>query len=315
LVEDLTASVVAALVRGKPGGATFHIEDIQDHVELALMRSGEHEVARAYVLYRERRAQERAAAREQQAAAGEPATPVLNVVDNGVASPLDERALAQLIDGACEGLGDHVDGAAVLRDTLKNIYDGVSLQELHRSAILSARALIEKEPDYSLVTARLLLHTIRREVLTAEVSQDEMAERYAEYFPRFIRRGVEAGLLDPSLLQFDLARIGAALDARRDLQFSYLGLQTLYDRYFLHIDERRIELPQAFFMRVAMGLALNEIDREARAIEFYELLSKFDFMSSTPTLFNSGTQRSQLSSCYLTTVSDDLEGIYEAIKE
>ena len=315
LVEDLTASVVAALVRGKPGGATFHIEDIQDHVELALMRSGEHEVARAYVLYRERRAQERAAAREQQAAAGEPATPVLNVVDNGVASPLDERALAQLIDGACEGLGDHVDGAAVLRDTLKNIYDGVSLQELHRSAILSARALIEKDPDYSLVTARLLLHTIRREVLGAEVSQDEMAERYAEYFPRFIRRGVEAGLLDPSLLQFDLARIGAALDARRDLQFSYLGLQTLYDRYFLHIDERRIELPQAFFMRVAMGLALNEIDREARAIEFYELLSKFDFMSSTPTLFNSGTQRSQLSSCYLTTVSDDLEGIYEAIKE
>jgi ribonucleoside-diphosphate reductase alpha chain len=314
LVEELTGNVVAALVRGKPGGATFHIEDIQDHVELALMRSGEHEVARAYVLYRERRAQERAAAREKQAAAAS-ATPVLHVVDNGVSAPLDERALAQLVESACEGLGDHVDSAAVLRDTLKNLYDGVSLQEVHRSAILAARALIEKDPDYSLVTARLLLHTIRREVLGAEVSQAEMAERYAEYFPRFIRRGVEAGLLDPALLQFDLARIGAALNAQRDLQFSYLGLQTLYDRYFLHIDDRRIELPQAFFMRVAMGLALNEIDREARAIEFYELLSKFDFMSSTPTLFNSGTQRSQLSSCYLTTVSDDLEGIYEAIKE
>ncbi|MFA7504578.1 MAG: ribonucleoside-diphosphate reductase subunit alpha [Burkholderiaceae bacterium] len=316
LVEELTGNVVAALVRGKPGGATFHIEDVQDHVELALMRSGEHEVARAYVLYRERRAQERAAAREKQVAAGEaPAAPVLHVVDNGVATPLDEGALARLIESACEGLGEHVDGAPVLRDTLKNLYDGVSLEEVHRSAILSARALIEKDPDYSLVTSRLLLHTIRREVLGAEVPQAEMAERYAEYFPRFIRRGVEAGRLDEALLQFDLARIGAAIDAQRDLQFSYLGLQTLYDRYFLHVDERRIELPQAFFMRVAMGLALNEVDREARAIEFYELLSKFDFMSSTPTLFNSGTQRSQLSSCYLTTVSDDLDGIYEAIKE
>jgi ribonucleoside-diphosphate reductase alpha chain len=316
LVEELTGSVVAALVRGKPGGATFHIEDVQDHVELALMRSGEHEVARAYVLYRERRAQERAAAREKQRAAGEvPAAPVLHVIDNGVATPLDERALERLIDGACEGLGEHVDGAPVLRDTLKNLYDGVSLEEVHRSAILSARALIEKDPDYSLVTSRLLLHTIRREVLGAEVPQSEMAERYAEYFPRFIRRGVEAGRLDEALLQYDLARIGAAIDAQRDLQFSYLGLQTLYDRYFLHVDERRIELPQAFFMRVAMGLALNEVDREARAIEFYQLLSKFDFMSSTPTLFNSGTQRSQLSSCYLTTVSDDLDGIYEAIKE
>ncbi len=316
LVEDLTGNVVGALVRGKPGGATFHIEDVQDHVELALMRSGEHEVARAYVLYRERRAQERAAAREKQAAAGvAPAAPVLHVIDNGVSTPLDERALTQLIDGACVGLGEQIDGAPVLRDTLKNLYDGVSLDEVYKSAILSARALIEKDPDYSLVTARLLLHTIRREVLGAEVAQSAMGERYAEYFPGFIKRGVEAGRLDEALLQYDLARIGAAIDADRDLQFSYLGLQTLYDRYFLHIDERRIELPQAFFMRVAMGLALQEVDREARAIEFYQLLSKFDFMSSTPTLFNSGTQRSQLSSCYLTTVSDDLDGIYEAIKE
>ena len=191
----------------------------------------------------------------------------------------------------------------------------VPMEEVHKAAILAARTLIEKDPGYTRATARLLLHTIRREILGEEVSQAQMAERYAEYFPRFIKKGVEAELLDGKLLQFDLARLGAALDASRDLQFDYLGLQTLYDRYFLHVRKSRIELPQAFFMRVAMGLALNEIDREARAIEFYEVLSSFDFMSSTPTLFNSGTLRSQLSSCYLTTVPDDLDGIYQAIKE
>ena len=309
LVESLTAGVVAALTRGKPSGGIFHIEDIQDHVELALMRSGEHEVARAYVLYRERRAQERAARRAQAQA------PVLNVVDGGARAPLDHDALRALIASACAGLDDYVSVDAVLAETVKNLYDGVAIEEVHKSAILSARALIEKDPAYGQVTARLLLHTIRREVLGSEVSQEAMGERYAEYFPRFVRRGVEAGLLNDALQQFDLARLGAAIVAERDLQFSYLGLQTLYDRYFLHVDERRIELPQAFFMRVAMGLAINEVDREERAIEFYELLSKFDFMSSTPTLFNSATQRSQLSSCYLTTVSDDLDGIFEAIKE
>jgi ribonucleoside-diphosphate reductase alpha chain len=311
-VERLTQSVVGALLRGRPGGATFHIEDIQDHVELALMRSGEHEVARAYVLYRERRAQERAAKQRERAEADRP---VLHVVDGGIRRPLDPAALRALIDAACAGLGEVVAVDAVLRETVKNLYDGVPVDEVYKSAILAARALIEKDPAYSQVTARLLLHTVRREVLGEEVAQADMAVRYRDYFPSFVRRGVEAGLLDPALLQFDLPRLGAALVAGRDLQFGYLGLQTLYDRYFLHVGDTRIELPQAFFMRVAMGLALNEIDREARAIEFYELLSTFDFMSSTPTLFNSGTQRSQLSSCYLTTVSDDLDGIYEAIKE
>ncbi len=160
-----------------------------------------------------------------------------------------------------------------------------------------------------------MLHTIRREVTGEELLHSDMEARYADYFAQFVKKGIGAELLDEKMAQFDLARLGAALKADRDLQFDYLGLQTLYDRYFLHIDDVRIELPQAFFMRVAMGLALNEIDREARAIEFYEVLSSFDFMSSTPTLFNAGTRRSQLSSCYLTTVSDDLDGIYEALKE
>jgi ribonucleoside-diphosphate reductase alpha chain len=315
LVDLQTQSVVAALVRNKPAGGTFHIEDIQDQVELALMRSGEHEVARSYVLYREKRSQERAARLAKAAASGQQTENRINVLDGGVIRPLDQARLQSLIEAACLGLGDTVRPDQVLVETLKNIYDGIPLDEVYKSSILSARALIETDPAYSLVTARLLLHTIRREVLADEVDQAGMTTRYAEYFPRFVKRGVEAGLLDARLGQFDLQRLGNALRAERDNQFSYLGLQTLYDRYFLHIDEQRIELPQAFFMRVAMGLSLDEIDRESRAIEFYELLSSFDFMSSTPTLFNSGTQRSQLSSCYLTTVADDLDGIYEAIKE
>src|SRR5579863_4807085 len=309
LVEQLTQNVVRALLRSRPNGGTFHIEDIQDQVELALMRGGEHNVARAYVLYREKRNQERHAQEESAPSTG------LNVVDNGIARPLDMKALTALIESACANLGDAVSAEPIVAETVKNLYDGVPMSQVYDSAILAARTMIEKDPAYSQVTARILLHTIRREILEEEVTQTEMADRYAEYFPQFIKRGIGAGLLDDKLQQFDLKRLGAALDNSRDLQFGYLGLQTLYDRYFLHHDGVRIEMPQAFFMRVAMGLSLNEIDREARAIEFYNVLSSFDFMSSTPTLFNSGTRRSQLSSCYLTTVDDDLDGIYEALKE
>ncbi len=311
LVAQLTSSVVAALARRQPNGGTFHIEDIQDQVELALMRSGEQDVARAYVLYRERRNQERI----QQKKSRVVAEPALHVTENGERKPLDRDALFGVIEAACEGLGDGVDPEPIFEATLKNLYDGVPVDEISKSAILSARALIERDPAYSYVTSRLLLHTIRREVLGEEVGQVAMATRYAECFFEFVAKGVRAELLDSRLAQFDLVRLGKVLDARRDLKFGYLGLQTLYDRYFLHIDESRIELPQTFFMRVAMGLAINEIEREARAIEFYEVLSNFDFMSSTPTLFNSGTLHSQLSSCYLTTVDDDLDQIFGAIRE
>jgi ribonucleoside-diphosphate reductase alpha chain len=312
MVGQLTEQVVGALVRSRPNGGTFHIEDIQDGVELALMRSGEHDVARAYVLYRERRAQERAQSGHQEATAAEH---TFQVSENGINKPLDVNKLRSAIVSAAAGLGEFVDTELILKETLKNLYDGVPIEEIYKSAILAARVLVEKDPAYTKVTARLLLHTIRKEVIGQETSQEAMDTEYANYFPTFIKKGVEAGLLNSELGRFDLKRLGQALDASRDLQFDYLGLQTLYDRYFLHIKGQRIELPQVFFMRVAMGLALNEIDREARAIEFYEILSSFDFMSSTPTLFNSGTLHSQLSSCYLTTVGDDLDGIYEAIKE
>jgi ribonucleoside-diphosphate reductase alpha chain len=311
-VDALTQAVVKALVRSRPGGGTFHIEDVQDQVELGLMRGGHQEVARAYVLYRERRTQERAKQGEQEA---QIAAPALHVLDRGERVALDVSELKGLIESACQGLGDSITAAPIVAETMRNLYDGVPLDEVYKASILAARTLIEKDPDYTFATARLLLHTIFKEIVGREVMPADRATAYADYFPSFIKKGVENELLDEKLLQYDLPRLGAALKAERDNQFDYLGLQTLYDRYFLHVRKNRIELPQAFFMRVSMGLALNEIDREARAIEFYEVLSSFDFMSSTPTLFNSGTLRSQLSSCYLTTVPDDLDGIYESIKE
>ena len=311
VVENLTHTVMRALMRSRPGGGTFHIEDVQDHVELGLMRSGNHEVARAYVLYRERRNQERQQLQAQHA----PSAPAIHVMDHGQRVALDVKKLHDCITAACAGLGADVDPAPVLSETLRNLYDGMNMDEVFKASILAARTLIEKEPDYSFVTARLLLHTIVRETLGHDVASADMGTAYASYFPGYIAKGVEHDLLNPDMLNFDLPRLALALNAERDQQFDYLGLQTLYDRYFLHVKKQRIELPQAFFMRVAMGLALNEDDRNARAIEFYELLSSFDFMSSTPTLFNSGTQRSQLSSCYLTTVPDDLGGIYDAIRE
>lgn len=314
LVEELTNNVVAALMRRQPNGGTFHIEDVQDQVELSLMRSGEHDVARAYVLYRAKQMEERRAAKEA-AGTQQPAAPQIHVVDNGQRLPLDINDVHALVNAACAGLEKHVDADAIVAETLRNLYDGVPVEELHKSAILAARALMETDPAYSQVTARILLHTIRKEVFGKEVPQAKAAAEYITYFPQYVAKGIENELLDAELGKYDLERLAKALVADRDLQFGYIGLQTLYDRYFLHVRETRIEMPQAFYMRVAMGLALREADREERAIEFYNLLSSFDFMSSTPTLFNSGTRRSQLSSCYLTTVGDDLEGIYDAIKE
>jgi ribonucleoside-diphosphate reductase alpha chain len=284
---------------------------VQDQVELSLMRGSHHEAARAYVLYREKRTQERAQKVTQEA----PKTPQLHAIDNGVRIVLDLDRLNGLIASACAGLGADVKPEPIMAETMRNLYDGVPMDEVYKASVLAARTLIEKDPDYTYATARLLFHTMAKEVLGRDVVQADMAQCYIDYFPQFIQKGVDNELLDPKLLTFDLARLGAALKADRDLQFDYLGLQTLYDRYFLHVGKSRIELPQAFFMRVAMGLTLNEVDRETRAIEFYEVMSSFDFMSSTPTLFNSGTLRSQLSSCYLTTVPDDLDGIYESIKE
>ena len=319
-VEELTGQVVNALTRRLPSGGTVHIEDIQDQVELALMRAGEHRVARSYVLYREEHARERAA--KAAAKAELRAVSVISVtLADGRTEPLDTERLARLVGEACDGL-DAVAAQPILAETLRNLFDGICERDVGQALVMSARSQIEQDPQYSQVAARLLLDILRREGLgylamaPGVETQSELAACYGDYFSAYVARAVELELLDPRLGQFDLARLGAALRPERDLQFTYLGLQTLYDRYFLHTsDGTRFELPQAFFMRVAMGLAIEEIEREERAIEFYELLSSFAFMSSTPTLFNAGTLRPQLSSCYLTTVPDDLDGIYSAIKD
>ena len=319
LVQDLTEQLTEALMRRNPAGGTVHIEDIQDQVELALMRSGEHKVARSYVLYREEQARKRA--EEAAKKTTEKLETRLNVtLADGTQRPLDIERLRRLVTEACSGL-EAVTVESILDDTYRNLFDGVKEQDVSQALVMSARTLIEQEPNYSYAAARLLMDMLRREALgflgldTGVATQHEMSQGYSEYFASYVKQGADLELLDKRLTQYDLERLGAALQPERDLQFTYLGLQTLYDRYFIHSKGIRFELPQAFFMRVAMGLAINEIDREGRAIEFYNLLSSFDFMSSTPTLFNSGTLRPQLSSCYLTTVPDDLDGIYGAIKD
>ena len=315
-VAQLTTMVSGTFKRRMPTGGMVHIEEIQDQVELALMRSGEQKVARSYVLYRD----ERARARDI-AAPSVRHHPTLHVIKaDGSRELLDLGRLEGLVANACEGLTG-VEPTAIVEDTLRNLYDGAREADINNVLVMCARVLIEQEPNYTYVTARLLLDHLRAEGLSflgiaESATQADMAQRYPEALPAYIARGIELELLDPLLSAYDLARLGAALKPERDFQFTYLGLQTLYDRYFLHSNDIRFELPQIFFMRVAMGLALREEgDREARAIEFYDLMSSFDYMASTPTLFNAGTLRPQLSSCYLTTVPDDLFGIYGAIQD
>ncbi len=317
-VEALTQQIVQTLSRRADLARAIHIEDIQDQVELALMRSGDHKVARAYVLYREERAQERRK-HEENAHPSTQARLQVRLNDDHL-EPLDEASLEQVIAVACEGL-DGVSADAVMAEVRRNLYDGILLRELGLAQTMAARALVEQEPNYAYVSARLLLNNLRDEALGFVLpgvltnSQKHSDLRYQEYFPEFVRRGIELEILDKELNNYDLPKLAAALKPERDRNFQFLGLQTLYDRYFLHKGGVRFELPQAFFMRVSMGLAVREINRDARAIEFYDLLSSFDFMCSTPTLFNAGTLRPQLSSCFLTTISDDLDGIFKAIKD
>ena len=316
-VNQITESVIEVFERRMPSGGTLHIEEIQDQVELQLMRSEELEVARSYILYRAGRTQER---KKVAPIIDIPDVPKINITkSDGTKSPLDVERLASLIADACEGLKD-VSINEVLEEALKNLYDGVSVSDMRSSLIMSARTKVEKEPNYSFVTARILMDQIRNEALGfLGIAEDATYEQMEAYYPKalnaYIDKGIELDILDEELRNYDLEKLGNAIDHTRDNQFTYLGLQTLYDRYFIHCDEVRYELPQVFFMRVAMGLAIEEENREERTIEFYKLLSSFDYMSSTPTLFNSGTKRPQLSSCYLTTVPDDLDGIFGAIKD
>ena len=317
-VNELASAVTMTFSRRMPSGGTLHIEEIQDQVELELMRSEERTVARSYVLYRE----ERTRVRKEETAEEEPqqAEPGIRVIlDDGTEAALDIRRINTIVEEACDGLKD-VSAEEIIEEAKKNLYDGVTMEDVRTSLVMTARTLVEKEPNYTFVTARILLDNLRTEALSflgvkGEATQGEMEKLYPEVLQTFIQKGIENEIVNPELLNMDIKKLGEALKPERDKNFTYLGLQTLYDRYFIHKENVRYELPQVFFMRVAMGLSINEESREEKAIEFYNLLSSFDYMSSTPTLFNSGTIHSQLSSCYLTTVPDDLHGIYGAIQD
>ena len=305
-VSALSNQVEDIFRKRMPSGGTIHIEEIQDQVELALMRSEEHKVAREYVLYRAERANQRAIE--------------THIHDRPEKEELETSERIEVIaKEACNGL-EGTDSEKIISEANKNLYEGAPEHEVKEALVLSARSLVEVEPNYTFATARILLDSLRSEALsfleiTENATHQEMSALYPETLNAFVKKGIELELLNPELANYDLDLLGKAMIPDNDLLFSYLGIQTLYDRYFIHSNEIRFELPQVFFMRVAMGLALNEENREQRALEFYELLSSFDYMSSTPTLFNAGTMHSQLSSCYLTTVPDDLHGIYGALQD
>ena len=306
-VEVLSKKVETTFRNRMPSGGTIHIEEVQDQVELELMRSDERKVAREYILYREARAQVR---KEE----------LLDSQEEVKEEPLKGVArINKVATEACEGL-DGTNPDQIVTEAEKNLYEGAPEEEIKQAMILASRALVEKEPNYTFATARILLDSLRYEALNfLELDKDALQEDMKDLYPKalssFITKGIELKLLNPKLAEMDLEKLGKEIMPERDNLFTYLGLQTLYDRYFIHSDEVRFELPQVFFMRVSMGLALNEENKEEKAIEFYKLLSSFDYMSSTPTLFNSGTLHSQLSSCYLTTVPDDLYGIYGAMRD
>ena len=309
-VEQLTDDVVSVFERRMPSGGSLHIEDIQDQVELQLMRNEHQQVARSYVLYREERKNQR----NEEQLKRETTSQKSEESSNNEASEGFEGKVYK----ACEGLDD-INPEELIEAIKATAYEGISEEDLSNCILIAARTFVEKEPNYSFVTARLLLDDIENEVLRfldidTSIKKDR-SKMYQKALVGSIEKGIELEFLDERLKDFDLDRLGKSIKPENDLNFTFLGLQTLYDRYFITHEDTRYEMPQVFLMRVAMGLSVDEKDKNDKAEEFYKLLSSFDYMSSTPTLFNSGTRRPQLSSCYLTTVPDDLSGIYGAIHD
>jgi len=311
-ISEITSNVVAQIENRPFSRDGVDVETIQDAVEIQLMRHGHYSVARAYILYREQHAKLRAL----KAAEGKGSldAPQIHVkVDATTSEPFDPTRLRRRIYSAVRGLEQNCSAEELVEETYRSLYNGITPQEIYRAMILASRSRIERDPDYDTVAARLMLMVIYNEALGHIHPQDDLNEICEQRFEDYIETGIAAQRLSETLRDYDLEKIAAALRPERDAAFPYLGLQTIYDRYLIHVDGRRIETPQFFWMRVAMGLAWSESDKETRAIEFYNILSTFRFTSATPTLFNSGTRHPQLSSCYLSTVMDDLEHIFKVV--
>ncbi len=310
-VNPLTTLVMEKVLQKWQNQELLSVHVIQDLVEEALMEARHFSAAKAYILKQatEGKVHPKSAPRSSEATVFQVKT------KSGEHRTISDEEIRKKIAFACKGFESIIQVEELTQATINNFYEGILEDEVDQAMVLAARAMVEKDPCYAEISARLLLDIVYREALEISMMDPSLNRRHKEYFPNYIRRGISLGRLSNELLDFDLVKLQEALDISRDYNFKYLGLQTLYDRYFIHHERKRMETPQIFWMRVAMGLAIKETDRTQRAIEFYNTLSQFHFVSSTPTLFNSGTQHSQLSSCYLSTVMDDLENIFKIISD
>ncbi len=320
-VNLLTEKVVAAAVQASKEGTLLHVEFIQDEIERQLMDAGFFQEAKSFILYRAERARRRELGTGETTSHEELPAPhgtgqTFTVrKESGLTYAISEEEIRKILAYACRNL-EETSSEVILHESMINFYEGMTEKELHQSNILAARVKIEKEPAYSQVASRLLLDVLYRESVGTDAQDLMLIEKHTAYFKKYIQHGIAIDRLSPELASFDLDQLGAAMHLERDDLFGYLGLQTLYDRYFIHDQQRRLETPQIFWMRVSMGLALREgTEKNKRAIEFYDVLSQFLYMSSTPTLFNAGTLHSQLSSCYLSTIMDDLKSIFKVVAD
>ena len=313
-VNLLTQKIVERAVALSKSGTALHVSLIEEEIEQALMKEGFFQVAKQFILERAGVKVKDTRSKEIARILDEPVRQFTVKRSDNTTYIVTEQQIHKKIEYACQGLSN-VSARDLLEHSITNFYDEIRESEVDMCNIMAARVKIEIEPAYSTVAARLLLDVLYRESMGIDITHSSLDAEHRKYFKNYIALGISLHRLDPVLQEFDLDMLGKALDLKRDDQFTYLGLQTLYDRYFIHEEKRKLETPQIFWMRVAMGLAVNEEQKNQRAIEFYHMLSRFYYTSSTPTLFNSGTLHPQLSSCYLSTVMDDLSNIFKIVAD
>ncbi|MBT4435380.1 ribonucleoside-diphosphate reductase subunit alpha, partial [bacterium] len=289
-----------------------NVENIQDIVEKHLIRADLFNVARRYIIYRAERTKEREVLKEKISQKAELGKLKIRKRD-GLNVLFNPQKIRKTVERACKDYSETTSIDAIVKELTRNIFDGATTEDIEKALILSSTAFIERDPHYSKVSSRIFLQRLYKEAMQVSVNDNNLDDQYKQTFIDGVRFGVKNNYLDSRLSEFDLEKLSNSLIVERDSLFEFIGIQTLYERYILSHDDRKFELPQAFWMRVAMGMALNESNKDSRALEFYNKLSSLEFVSSTPTLFHSGTPHPQLSSCYLTTVSDDLSHIFKCV--